>query len=182
MSSRTLLLGALLSCLLVTPALAQDDTAYRSRQPTDELITNGHFTRSPLKLPFSLNGVQPTNKNGRTDFEHTYNNSFDEIVGYFENKDNRHAGFELFDTSIYTYARGVRLDIVGSQKIPNGRRFRFGYKTLSRSFILDVTRRGGQTVVTFQNSILTKVASGVMPARVGFKLNNVAKPVPYNWN
>jgi hypothetical protein len=177
-----LLSAIILATSMLIPAalLAQSPYAPLAPEPA-VLLTNGRFERSPIKLPFPQDNVSSISRNNRIDFEHVYNVPFSDVMAWLRDPKNNKDGFELIDPAVYPAAAGYKFKLTTSLNA-NGGALVFEHPTLSRRIILDFAPRGAQTIVTFQNQVLTDLFSGVMPARQGFIPAGVDTIVPFRWN
>jgi hypothetical protein len=171
-----------LALALLAPSISHAQSPYSPIPPdTSKLMTTGRFERSPLRLPFPQDNVNMVNRNSRMDFEHVYNIPITQLIQWLRDAKNQREGFDIIDASVYPAASGLRLKLSTVPEVTGGS-IVFEHPTLSRRVILEVQPRGSQTVVIFQNQVITDLFSGVMPARQGFLPAGTNTIVPFRWN
>lgn len=170
--------------LAASPALASDPWSPIKANPTSQL-TDGVFAQSPLKLPFpqvSVRNVPPDTKRVGDDFEHVYDVPYAELMAHFEDEQKLKDGFQILDARVFPEAAGKKFKITGTQRASGGKKFHFHNPHVSRDFTVTFRAQGNKTIATFHNIVLTKLSSGVMPARVGFRGYTNDLEIPFNWN
>lgn len=170
--------------MVSSPVLAQAQTPYSPIKPSRaKLVSNGRFEVSPLKLPFRQLSVGTVAEGSAQNFEHVYDASVEEVLGYLQDPKGRATGIQLFDEARYPLGGGELFKLVGSQaRREGGVELRFASGNVSRDFRLQVYSRQNRTVVKLINLVLTNPTSGVGPARVGFYPIGVNKELPFRWN
>ncbi len=187
-TSRTMLALLLTATCLVIALPAAAQSPYDPVDPAPQRqITDGVFEESPLQLPFREIGVErvaPDSRRSSDDFRHTYAISYDEVVAYFEDTDQRAKGYQVLDAAVFPQAKGIALKVIAMREDGEG-----GHSILLQNVKLGrrvkLTLRpdsGGRATVTFHNIVLTSLASGVMPARTGFLGIHIDEELPFNWN
>lgn len=185
-----LLMPALCALTLLTlsasPAAAQDASPYSALTPADAPLTTGQFTRSPLKLPFPLASVRSVERNGRMDFEHVYDVPVAKILDYIrptrDPQTKQLKTIQIFDPAVFPQAASGGFFCATQINDPNGGRAIFTNSLVGRRFPVDIRGQGQQTVVIYENMVITNKYSGLMPARVGYQPIGVNKTLRYRFN
>lgn len=181
------MLSFTISCAILTTAtLAVAQTPWSPLKPNmSKYITDGIFDKSPIKLPFtqiSVETITPDSAQTSQDFVHVFDAPYEEVITYLNSEDARKYGIEIFDTSVFPEAKGIKVRAIGSKQEDGGLELRFAHRKLSRDVLLLIVPQNGQTHITFKNLVLTNISSGVMPARAGFKGDSLPNEIPFNWN
>jgi hypothetical protein len=179
---RALCVVCLVAVALLSPSPSSAQSPYSPLTPdTTTMLTTGRFERSPLRLPFPEQSVNAISRDNRIDFEHIYNVPFETVLNWLRDPKNNKDGFELIDPAVYPAAAGLRFRLMSAPTNAGGGLV-FEHPTLSRRIVIDISPRGAQTAVVFQNQVLTDLFSGVMPARQGFIPAGINAIIPFRWN
>src|SRR5690606_1238997 len=122
-----------------------------------KLIDMGDFSRSPLQLPWtSVRITTLNNPHGTLDFEHLLNESFDDVIQYFQNSYKTQKPAVSLSTDVMRYSKVSDLVVRGFEAGPNESKITLGFTDLPRSFFITVERHGNQTKLIVINSTHTK--------------------------
>lgn len=172
--------------LSASPAAAQDASPYSPLTPAEAPLTNGQFSRSPLKLPFPLASVRPVERNGRMDFEHVYDVPIAKVLEYIkpvrDPATKKMKAVQIFDPTVFPLAARSQFFCATQITDPQGGRAAFINSMVGRRFMLDIKAQGQQTIIIYENMVITNKYSGLMPARVGYHPAGVNKTLRYRFN
>lgn len=174
---------SLLLLLLLVPSLATAQDKPYSPKAADwsSLLKPATYGESPLSLPYPEIERRRVVRGSRMDFEHVYDIEFTELVKALDLAYKEQKPITAFRPGAIPYAQVSQGIILGVGTGTNAR-YTVGALDLPVRFTIELRPEGNRTVVTFQNTVFSQLYSGVMPVRIGYKVKDGTKPVPFRWN
>ncbi len=170
--------------LAASPALAQDGKPYDPRQfSRSELIDFGTYDAPPVEFDFEILSVEQRPEEKHVNFVITVGADYTTVVQAFEDAYGEREPIARLATGIMPYQSTRELKIVGKAKEAGSQALRYtlGSQGMTRWFSVDISTENGETVITMRNVVMSRLFSGVMPPREGFKPKG-AKPVGLLYN
>ena len=171
----------LAAAFVAAPAMAQEAPYEGKRASIEELIDEGTFDRSPLKLPFKETSQRAvTSDFGRLDFEHHYEATFNDVVALFDASFKGNKPLAILDPKASPVG-DTQVAVVGTSQSGDSTIFTVTTNRSKKHFNVEIKPVAGGTIVVVQNMVITDLHSGMVPDRVGFKPVD-APVVNLRWN
>jgi hypothetical protein len=169
---------------LATVSFAQDGKPYTPREyPRSELIDFGTYDSPPLEFDFEMIDVKQQPEDTHVNFVMTLNADYATVVNYFKDAYTNQTPAARIAPGIMPFQTARELVVVGHTSVdPTAQAgFTLSGKEMTRRFTIEVNDDAGKTILTMKNIVMSRLFSGVVPARTGFKPAG-AKPVGLLYN
>jgi hypothetical protein len=175
--SLPLLLFIALLCIvpmtfLTSPASAQDAQPYAPREYSrSELINFGHYDHPPLVFDFETIDVEQQPEAKHVNFVVTLDADFATVIAYFTDAHTNQTPAARIAPGIMPFQTMRELKVVGltHANANNPAGFTLSSKAMTRRFTVEVSDKGGRALLTMRDVVMSRLFSGVVPARSGFK-------------
>lgn len=164
-----------------SPAAADGAPYTPHKYSRSELIQFGTYDEPPIAFNWQVSDVRQKSQDNRLDFVITVDADMPTVVNFLEEgyRDQKPVARLVDDIMPFTPSR--ELLVVGHNTTSGTKRFTLSSTGMTRRFVLDIHPAGAQTELVLQNVVLSRLFSGLVPARAAFSPRS-AQPVHLLYN